>query len=310
MTNSTSTDNLSILQSTDTSLGLNWRDYYNLCKPKVVLLLLITALVGMYLATHESIPLSLVFWSMVGMGLAMSGAAAINHIVDYKIDSVMNRTKNRPIAKGRISTISALTFAFTLCVLSVLILDTYVNRLTTLLTMGGFVGYAIIYTLFLKRATPQNIVIGGLAGAIPPLLGWTAVSGELHPHAFLLVLIIYVWTPPHFWALAIHRKEEYSKAGIPMLPVTHGTEYTKTQVLLYTLLLIIASWLPFLTGMSGWLYMLCATLLGSIFLFYSIKLKWFCENGTAMKTFAYSIAYLFLLFIGLLADHWLQTIPK
>ncbi len=286
-----------------------WRDYLELTKPRVVLLMLLTALVGMYLSTDTTIPLSTLILSLTGLAFGMGGAAAVNHIVDQKIDRLMTRTQFRPIAKGRIDNTKAITFATILCTLSIWILDQGVNRLTALLTVGGVIGYAVIYTLYLKRATPQNIVIGGLAGAIPPLLGWTAITNEIHPHALLLVLIIFVWTPPHFWALAIHREKEYAKANIPMLPITHGRDFTKTCTLLYTLLLIAVTGLPFAAGMSGLVYLLCAAALNIGFLAHSILLKWYEHKlpNIAIKTFSYSIIYLFALFVALLIDHnWLK----
>src|SRR5690606_30920835 len=211
----------------------------------------------------------------------------------------------RPIVTGRLNTRKAVTFAVILAVLSMLILDQMVNRLTALLTLFGFVGYAFIYTLYLKRATPQNIVIGGLAGAIPPLVGWTAVSGDMHPYAWLLVLIIFVWTPPHFWALAIHRRDDYAKAEIPMLPVTHGIPFTRTSVLYYTILLLLTSLLPYLTGMSGLIYLTAAVVLGVIFMLHAVKLRFGNDPRTPMKTFGYSITYLFVLFAALLVDHYI-----
>ena len=281
------------------------KSYYELTKPKVVAMLMVTALVGMVLSTHEKIPLSLLFWTSIGLTLAMAGAAAINHVADQHADRVMNRTRKRPLVVGSIPPHKALAFAISLCVLSVIILETFVNHLTTLLTLGGMVGYALIYTLYLKRATPQNIVIGGLSGALPPLLGWTAVTNEIHPHALLLVLIIFVWTPPHFWALAIHRKEDYAKADIPMLPVTHGIEFTKTQIILYCVILLLTSFLPYLSGMSGWIYLLASTISGLIFLAYGIALKYKPQPGLAMKTFGFSIAYLLIVFPALILDHYL-----
>ena len=281
----------------------NWRDYLELTKPKVVLLMLITAVVGMQLATPTLVALDTLLFTFIGLALAMGGAAAVNHVVDQRIDALMSRTANRPLAAGRLNNTHALWFAATLCVVSIVWLDVLVNRLTAMLTLFGVVGYALIYTFYLKRATPQNIVIGGLAGAIPPLLGWTAVTNQIDGNALLLVLIIYVWTPPHFWALAIARQQEYAKAKIPMLPVTHGIDFTKTCILLYTWLLIAVSYMPFLTHLSGWLYMGVVSVLNGIFLYYAIQLKWFERPGTAMRTFGYSIVYLFALFIALLIDH-------
>ncbi len=286
-----------------------WRDYLELTKPKVVALLLLTAAVGMHLATNQAVPLAIFFWASLGIGLTMAGSAAINHAVDQRIDLLMSRTHQRPVATGRISVSQAIIFALLLCITGLGILYFKINLLTTVLTLLGGVGYAIIYTLYLKRATPQNIVIGGLAGAIPPLLGWTAITNNIHPHALLLVLIIFVWTPPHFWALAIYRHEEYARAKIPMLPVTHGIAFTKTQTLLYTILLVIASLLPYLTQMSGWLYLIGVVALDIGFLYYAIRLKWGVNEKIAIQTFAYSIVYLFALFIILLLDHYFIAQP-
>lgn len=286
-----------------------WRDYLALTKPGVVLLLMVTAIAGMFLATDPPgvVPLRTLVPAFFGLTLAMMASAAINQIMDQKIDAVMARTEKRPIVTGRLNTRKAVTFAVILAALSMLILDQMVNRLTALLTLFGFVGYAFIYTLYLKRATPQNIVIGGLAGAIPPLLGWTAVSGEMHPYAWLLVLIIFVWTPPHFWALAIHRRDDYAKAEIPMLPVTHGIPFTRTSVLYYTILLLLTSLLPYLTGMSGLIYLVAAVVLGVIFMLHAIRLRFGNDPRTPMKTFGYSITYLFVLFAALLVDHYVPV---
>lgn len=285
---------------------VNWRDYLELTKPKVVLLLMVTAVAGMFLATQPAgmVPWGVLLLGSAGLAMAMGASAVINHVVDQKIDVIMARTHHRPVATGKIKAHYAWTMAAILTVLSLWILDQYINRLTAILTLFGVIGYAGIYTLYLKRATPQNIVIGGLAGAIPPLLGWTAVTGTLDAEAFTLVLIIFIWTPPHFWALAIHRREEYAKAEIPMLPVTHGEEYTKTNILYYTVLLLIAAWLPFVIRMSGLIYLVSASLLGMIFLLYSVRLKYFPNAALPMQTFGYSITYLFLLFIALLVDHY------
>jgi protoheme IX farnesyltransferase len=280
-----------------------WKDYLELTKPKVVALLMITAWVGMYLASPELPSLSRVFIASIGMGFAMSGSAVVNHVVDYRIDIQMARTTNRPIAQSRIKPLHALFFAAALSVSGVAILYFFINPLTAILTFLGSLCYALVYTLFLKRATPQNIVIGGFAGALPPLLGWTAITGNLDPHAWLLVLIIFVWTPPHFWALAIHRVEDYAKAGIPMLPVTHGIEFTKIQIILYTVMLLLATALPFLTGMSGWFYAIVTSILNIIFLYFALKLKFSPTTKTPMQFFGYSIVYLFALFIALLIDY-------
>lgn len=280
-----------------------WRDYVELCKPRVVALMLLTVIVGMYLAASRWIPLSLVFTTLAGVACCAGSAAAVNHLVDRHIDAVMARTRKRPIAHGRISVHQALSFAVALGLSGLAILWYWVNTLTAVLTFISLIGYAGIYTGYLKRATPQNIVIGGLAGAAPPLLGWTAVSNHLDPQALLLVLIIFTWTPPHFWALAIYRFEEYKKAEIPMLPVTHGIAFTKLNVLLYTILLIAASLLPFVTGMSGCLYCIGALMLGARFLQWAWRLYREDNPQIAMQTFRYSIIYLMLLFVFLIVDH-------
>lgn len=283
-----------------------WRDYYELTKPKVIMLLLLTALVGMCLATESWVSWQILVAGLGGIGLLSSAAAVINHVVDRKIDSKMARTFNRPVTKGKISPKRALIFAFVLGVAGYVCLELWVNRLTAVLTLASLVGYAVIYTMYLKRATPQNIVIGGLAGAAPPLLGWTAVTGEIHSYALLLILIVFTWTPPHFWALAIHRVKDYAKAEIPMLPVTHGVEFTKTSVLLYTLLLTIVCLLPYLTGMSGVIYLAISSVLNAGFIYYAWKLKYACEDTTAMKTFGFSIFHLMVLFVALLVDHYFK----
>ncbi|PCI72169.1 MAG: protoheme IX farnesyltransferase [Gammaproteobacteria bacterium] len=285
----------------------SWKDYLELTKPKVVFLLLITAVVGMFMATPGMVPLDILIVATIGIGFASGGAAVVNHIVDQKIDLIMARTHKRPVATGKISDKQAITFAAFLSISSLLTLYFYINPLTAVLTVFGLVGYAFVYTMYLKRATPQNIVIGGLSGAIPPLLGWTSVtggSGEIHPHALLLVLIVFVWTPPHFWALAIFRRDEYAKANIPMLPVTHGIDFTKTNIILYTILLIFAGLLPYLVHMSGLIYLVSSTILGLIFLVYAIRLKLSDDRQLAMDTFKYSIQYLLLIFVALLVDHY------
>lgn len=287
------------------STQASWRDYYELTKPNVVMLLLLTALVGMCLATPTWVDALTLTAGLVGIGFLSASAAVINHAVDHQIDSKMARTFNRPVAKGKVSINNALTFALVLGVAGFALLAVLVNMLTAWLTLASLVGYAGVYTLFLKRATPQNIVIGGLAGAAPPLLGWTAVTGEIHAHALLLVLIIFTWTPPHFWALAIHREKDYAKAKVPMLPVTHGVNYTKTSVLLYTVLLSLVCLLPYLVGMSDLIYLIGSTLLNIGFLYYAYKLKFLAKEDTAIKTFRYSIVHLMLLFVVLLLDHYL-----
>ena len=281
-----------------------WREYFELCKPKVVALILFTALVGMFLSTEGWVPFYAWFWGLIGIGLAASAGAAINHWVDEEIDARMERTHGRPLPQGSITSRQALTFALLLAVLSMVVLIVFVNQLTAILSFASMVGYAVIYTMFLKRTTPQNIVLGGAAGAAPPVLGWTAVTGELHSEALLLFLIIFIWTPPHFWALAIKRKEDYAKAEIPMLPVTHGIPFTKLQVLLYTILLVVVTIIPFLVMMSGKIYLAGALALGAGFVYYSIKLYRAAGDEYAMKTFGYSIFYLSALFGFLLLDHY------
>ena len=281
-----------------------WRDYLELCKPRVVALMLLTVIVGMFLATPGLVPFTTVIASLVGIGFAAGSAAAINHLVDRRIDAIMMRTSKRPVARGRVSVKQALYFALILGTSGLAILIFFVNFLTAALTFITLIGYAGVYTGYLKRATPQNIVIGGLAGAAPPLLGWTAVTNQLDPQALLLVLIIFTWTPPHFWALAIYRFEEYRHAEIPMLPVTHGIAFTKLNVLLYTILLLVVSVLPFVIGMCGWLYLFGALVLGGRFLYWSIVLYSTEKPIIAMRTFRFSIIYLMVLFVFLLLDHW------
>jgi len=270
----------------------------------VVMLLLLTALVGMCLATPQWVETTVLLAGLLGIGMLSASAAVINHVVDHRIDSMMARTFNRPVAKGKVSIPNALVFAVCLAVVGFAILALWVNMLTAWLTLASLVGYAFVYTMFLKRATPQNIVIGGLAGAAPPLLGWTAVTGEVHSHALLLVLIVFTWTPPHFWALAIHREKDYAKAKIPMLPVTHGVAFTKTSVLLYTVLLSLVCLLPYLIGMSDLIYLIGSTMLNGGFLYYALKLKFAPTNQTAMQTFRFSIIHLMVLFVILLLDHY------
>ena len=286
-----------------------WRDYLELTKPRVVLLMLITSLVGMFLATRSGVPGTVLIFGNLGIALCAGAAAAVNHVMDRHIDARMARTHRRPVTSGRVSPMAALGFALALAVGGQALLLIFTNALTAWLTLASLVGYAMLYTGFLKRATPQNIVIGGLAGAAPPLLGWVAVSGELSAEPLLLVLIIFAWTPPHFWALAIHRKAEYAKADIPMLPVTHGEQYTKIHILLYTLILLAVSLLPFAIRMSGVPYLICAALLGTRFLYWAWVLYRDTRPHAAIGTFKYSIVYLFLLFIALLMDHYLPLMP-
>ena len=282
-----------------------WRDYLELTKPRVVVMMLLTSLVGMFLATRAGVPWTILVFGNLGIGLCAGGAAAVNHVVDRRIDAVMARTHKRPLAEGRVSPLAALSFALLLSVSGLALLLVFTNALAAWLTLASLLGYAIIYTGFLKRATPQNIVIGGLAGAAPPLLGWVAITGLVTAEPLLLALIIFAWTPPHFWALAIHRKEEYAKAQIPMLPVTHGEHYTKVHILLYTFALLAVSLLPFVIHMSGLLYLACALGLGARFLHWAWVLYRGAAPHAAINTFKYSIYYLFLLFIALLVDHYL-----
>jgi protoheme IX farnesyltransferase len=286
------------------------RSYLGLCKLRVVALIVFTAMVGMFLATSPPgmVPLDVLLFGNLGIGLAAASAAAINHVLDSHEDARMARTRYRPLPQGAIRPRDALLFALLLGILSMVMLATLINPLTALLTFLSLVGYAVVYTLFLKRATPQNIVIGGAAGAAPPILGWTALTDSLDPHALLLFLIIFVWTPPHFWALAIHRRHEYAKVDIPMLPVTHGVPFTRLQVLLYTLLLLAISVLPFAMHMSGFVYLAGALLLGGGFLYYAIRLIRGREEKVAMQTFGYSIWYLMAIFALLLVDHYLPAL--
>jgi protoheme IX farnesyltransferase len=283
-----------------------WRDYFELTKPKVVALMLLTVVIGMLVAEPGLPGLGVVFFGNLGIALLSGSAAVINHVVDHEVDQRMARTRRRPVATGRVSTPDALGFSVSLGLAGMIVLIWQVNMLTAWLTLASLVGYAVIYTLFLKRATPQNIVIGGLAGAMPPLLGWTAVTGTVDPNALLLVLIIFAWTPPHFWALAIHRKEEYAPTDIPMLPVTHGNRFTELHILLYTLIMIAASLMPVATGMSGMIYLVGATLLGLRFLQYAVRLWRGDDRRVALATFKYSITYLMLLFVFLLVDHFVR----
>jgi protoheme IX farnesyltransferase len=291
-------------QSEIKTTSVSWRDYFELCKPNVVALMILTSLIGMLLSTDQWVPLSVLVFGNLGIALCAGSAAAVNHIVDRHVDDKMARTLNRPLAQGRLRPQQAILFALMTGALGMAVLILFTNLLTAWLTLASLVGYAFIYTMFLKRATPQNIVIGGLAGAAPPLLGWTAVTGEIHYNALLLVLIIFAWTPPHFWALAVHRKEEYAKADIPMLPVTHGEKYTKINILLYTLLLMVVTTMPYLTGMFGWLYLLGSLLLGLGFLYWAVVMLRSTGGNSGMKTFQYSIVYLMLLFAIMLVDHF------
>ena len=291
------------------SILARWPDFLELTKPRVVALMLITAVIGMCMAVPGFVPWQPLVLGNIGIAFCAGAAAAINHVVDERIDQKMSRTTNRPVAQGRVSQSEAMVFAALLAILGAALLAVTVNVLTAVLTVASLVGYAFIYTMFLKRATPQNIVIGGLAGAAPPLLGWTAVTGEIHAHGLLLVLIIFAWTPPHFWALAIHRKEEYAAVGIPMLPVTHGNRFTALHILLYTILMFLITLLPYITLLSGWIYAVAATLLGLRFLYWSIEILREKNPDAPMATFKFSITYLMVLFIAMLADHWILGTP-
>lgn len=299
-----------MLNSYATSLSVNsisilLKDLYGITKPKVVIMLVITAIVGMVLATPSAPNLVLVMIASIGIGLLSAAAAAINHIVDQKIDAKMARTCDRPIANGRLSNNQAMIFSLILAFTGFILLYVEVNPLTAWLTLASLFGYAVVYTLILKRLTPQNIVIGGIAGAMPPLLGWASITNEIHPYALLLVMIIFTWTPPHFWALAIYRKDDYARVNIPMLPVTHGIDFTKNAILLYTVLLTLVCILPYLTGMTGLLYLSVSLALNAGFIRYAWLLKTKGEKTLAMDTFKYSIWHLLGLFVVLLVDHFI-----
>ncbi|MEP6886411.1 MAG: heme o synthase [Gammaproteobacteria bacterium] len=288
-------------------LGLGrWRDYLELTKPKVSLLIVFTAVVGMILASPGFVPLPALIFGTVGIALASGSAAAFNHVLDRRIDEQMARTRRRPLPTGHLQMTHAVVFATLLAVASMLMLGSLVNLLTAALTFCSLIGYAIVYTLWLKRATPQNIVIGGAAGAAPPVLGWVAVTNSVDPQALLLFLIIFTWTPPHFWALAIARRDDYAKASIPMLPVTHGIPYTRLQIVLYTILLVLSTLLPYLCGMSGFIYLAAAVILNTRFLYYVVALQRGLRPELPMRTFRFSITYLMLLFAALILDHYIS----
>ena len=282
----------------------SWRDYLEMCKPRVVLLMLLCTLVGMFLATNEMVPFDVILFGSIGVALVAGSAAALNHLVDANIDSKMARTQHRPFAQGRVSNIQGSVFVGITGVTGIGILAVMINPLTAWLNLASWLGYGVVYTMYLKRATPQNIVIGGLFGAAPPLFGWTAVTGSVDGGGLLLVLIIFAWTPPHFWALAIDRMEEYRDVDIPMLPVTHGAHYTKVHILLYTIIMVITSVLPFVIGMSNILYLLIALALGAGFLYWALVMLLTNDEKAPMETFRYSIFYLMALFVALLADHY------
>lgn len=294
--------------TTQASAAYTWQDYYEMTKPKVVLLIAFTALVGMLLSTDGIVPWQPLLFGLSGISLAAASGAVINHVIDQRIDAMMDRTSWRPIPSGHMDTPHAMSFALLLGGSAMGLLYFLVNPLTALLTFFALIGYAVVYTRYLKRSTPQNIVWGGLAGAAPPLLGWSAVTGEVTVEAFLLLLIIFVWTPPHFWPLAIHRRDDYAKAQVPMLPVTHGIAFTKQQVLIYSVMLLAVSLLPFAIHMSGYLYLAGALLLGTGFIFHAVKLLRSEGRDHAMKTFGFSILYLSLLFTLLLVDHYLAML--
>lgn len=285
-----------------------WRDYLELTKPKVSLLIVFTAVVGMVLASPGWVPLQTLIFGSLGIALASGSAAAFNHILDQRIDGQMKRTRRRPLPTGHLQERQAITFAVLLGAVSMAVLWKGVNTLTAALTFCSLIGYAIVYTMWLKRATPQNIVIGGAAGAAPPVLGWVAVTNSIDPNALVLFLIVFTWTPPHFWALAIARRDDYAKAGIPMLPVTHGIPYTRLQIVLYTILLILTTLLPYLTGMSGLIYLIAATALNARFLYFVIALNRGLRSDLPMRTFRFSITYLMLLFAALILDHYLLSV--
>ena len=288
----------------------SWRDYFELCKPKVVALLLLTSIVGVVLASPPGeISLFILVVSTLGIGLAAAAGAVINQVVERENDARMARTESRPLPQGKVTQQNAFIFAVMLAAASVFILTAWVNILTAVLTFASMIGYAVVYTMYLKKATPQNIVIGGLAGATPPLLGWTSVTNSIDPHGLLLVLIIYTWTPPHFWALAIHRRDDYAKVNLPMLPVTHGVEFTKYSILGYTILMILVTILPYLAYMRGLIYLVAALLLGGYFLYMVLQLMFTQRHNIAIKTFVYSINYLMMLFIAMVVDHYFPIYP-
>lgn len=296
---------MSAVETSSLQPAASWRDYYELGKPRVVMLIMFTAIAGMFLAAPGFPPANALIFGTLGIALAASAAAAINHVLDRRFDAQMARTKNRPLPTGHVTERQALGYATVLAVLSMILLWGWVNALTAVLTFCSLIGYAVVYTVWLKHATPQNIVIGGAAGAAPPVLGWTAVTGSADPYALLLFLIIFAWTPPHFWALAIARRDEYAKAGIPMLPVAYSSDFTRLHILLYTILLVIVTLLPYLTGMSGLIYLAAALVLGGLFLFRASQLKVRKDARLPMQTFSFSITYLALLFAALLIDHYL-----
>jgi protoheme IX farnesyltransferase len=291
-------------------VSVPWREYLQLCKPRVVGLIVFTAVVGLLLADPAAVSPGLLIWSTLGIGLAAASAAAINHVADHRIDALMARTRHRPIPQGEIGRGQALLFAALLGGASMAILIGLVNVLTAVLTLVSLVGYAVIYTLYLKRATPQNIVIGGAAGAAPPVLGWTAATGNVDPHSLLLFLIIFAWTPPHFWALAIYRRKDYADAEVPMLPITHGVDFTRLQILLYSIILMVGSILPFVTYMSGPVYLAGIIPLDAVFLYYAVRMQFDDDDRLALRMFGYSIVYLTGVFLALLLDRYLPELMR
>ncbi|OGA35522.1 MAG: protoheme IX farnesyltransferase [Betaproteobacteria bacterium RIFCSPLOWO2_12_FULL_64_23] len=292
------------LQLTLHDTARRMRQFYALTKPRVTLLAVFCAVIGMFLATPGMVHWRVLFAGTAGIALLAGAAFAINCLIEQEIDAKMARTRARPLPRGELTSLQTVVFAGVIGGIGMFLLHRYVNALTMWLTFGTFVGYAVIYTILLKPATPQNIVIGGLSGAMPPLLGWTAVTGEVAPEALLLVLIIYAWTPPHFWALALYRTEDFTRAGLPMLPVTHGQKFTRLHVLLYTLILIASTLLPFAYGMSGWIYLVAALVLDGIFLYYAVRIYTAYSDRLAQQTFRYSVVYLAVLFTALLLDHY------
>jgi protoheme IX farnesyltransferase len=297
-----------VARQTHPEVAFNWRDYLEMCKPRVVLLMLLCSAVGMFLATPGMVAWHILLFGNLGIALVASSAAALNHLVDSRVDAYMARTRNRPVARGRVTPLQGGIFVAVTGVAGMVTLATLVNPLTAWLNLASWVGYGIVYSVWLKRATPQNIVIGGLFGAAPPLFGWTSVTNSIDGGGLLLVLIIFAWTPPHFWALAIDRVNEYRKVDIPMLPVTHGERYTKLHILLYTIIMVLVSLMPYLTGMSNLLYFLCALALGGGFLYWSLVLLFGNNRRAPIETFKYSIFYLMALFVALLVDHYLLPV--
>lgn len=283
--------------------------FFELCKPRVTALIVFTAIIGMFLATPGMVPLQILIPATIGIAMASGAAAAFNHLVEQKIDAKMARTRGRPLPTGQINSKQTFVFATIVAVIGLSILYFLVNPLTMWLTFATFIGYAVIYTVFLKPATPLNIVIGGLSGAMPPALGWAAVTGVVSAEAWILVLIIFAWTPPHFWALALYRREEYAKSGLPMLPVTHGEMYTRLHILLYTIILVAVTLIPFAMRMSGVIYLVAVVILDAVFMMYAIKLYRQYSDALSKTTFKFSILYLMLLFFALVVDHYLLILP-